>query len=130
LLVPGAEASISAKQVQGDFPMFRARLLALVGACSLVSKAALADDTGLAYSHTLRKEGGRTCMADHFHSGSGEGRSKESARAAAVRSWIDFTNFEYGTAWARFGIAASPSTHYTKAEKGWTADVEARPCKG
>ena len=110
--------------------MDRAPLLALAAAFSLASTAAVADDTGLAYSHTLRKEGGRTCMADHYHSGSGEGRTKESARAAAVRSWIDFTNFAYGTVWARFGNAAGQSTHYTKADKGWSADVEARPCKG
>ena len=110
--------------------MDRALILALAGACSLAATAWLADDTGLAYSHTLRKEGGRTCMADHFHSGSGDGRTKEAAHSAAVRSWIDFTNFEYGTVWARFGIAASPSTHYTKAEKASTATVEARPCKG
>ena len=69
--------------------MYRARLLALAGAFSLASTAAVADDTGLAYSHTLRKEGGRTCMADHYHSGSGEGRTKEAARAAAVRPWIE-----------------------------------------
>ena len=110
--------------------MYRSALLALAGAFSLTATAAMADDTGLAYSHTLRKEGGRTCMADHYHSGSGEGRSKEGARAAAVRSWIDFTNFEYGTAWARFGAAASPSAHYTKEASGWSAVVEARPCKG
>ena len=85
--------------------MHRAALLALAGALSLAATAAIADDTGLAYSHTLRKEGGRTCMADHYHSGSGEGRSKDAARASAVRSWIDFTNFEYGSAWARFGAA-------------------------
>jgi hypothetical protein len=110
--------------------MYRAALLALAGAFSLATTAAVADDTGLAYSHTLRKEGGRTCMADHYHSGSGEGHSKEAAHASAVRSWIDFTNFEYGTAWARFGAAGSPSTHYTKEASGWSATVEARPCKG
>jgi hypothetical protein len=110
--------------------MYRAALLALAGAFSLATTAAVADDTGLAYSHTLRKEGGRTCMADHYHSGSGEGHSKETARASAVRSWIDFTNFEYGTAWARFGAAGSPSTHYAKEASGWSAVVEARPCKG
>jgi len=110
--------------------MYRSALLALAGAFSLTATAAMADDTGLAYSHTLRKEGGRTCMADHYHSGSGEGRSKEGARAAAVRSWIDFTNFEYGSAWARFGAAGSQSAHYTKEASGWSAVVEARPCKG
>ena len=110
--------------------MYQASLLALAGCFSLAATAAIADDTGLAYSHTLRKEGGRTCMADHYHSGSGEGRSKESARAAAIRSWIEFTNFEYGSAWARFGVAGSPSAHYTKEASGWSAFVEARPCKG
>ena len=110
--------------------MHRAALLALAGALSLAATAAIADDNGIAYSHTLRKEGGRTCMADHYHSGSGEGRSKDAARASAVRSWIDFTNFEYGSAWARFGAAAGPSAHYTKEASGWSAVVEARPCKG
>jgi hypothetical protein len=110
--------------------MSRAVVLALAAAFAFAATAAIADDTGLAYSHTLRKEGGRTCMADHYHSGSGEGRSKEGARAAAVRSWVEFTNFEYGTVWARFGVAASPSAHYTKEAQGWSAVVEARPCKG
>ncbi len=105
--------------------------LALAGAFSLAASAgAIADDTGLAYSHDLRKEGGRLCMSDHYHQGSGEGLTKAAARNAAIRSWADFTNFEYGTVWARFSAAASSSTRYTKADKGWRADVEARPCRG
>ncbi len=40
---------------------------------------ALADQTGLAAMHSLRREGGRTCMADHFHYGSA-GRSKEGTK--------------------------------------------------
>jgi hypothetical protein len=112
--------------------MQRRSTLALAGILSLagLSAAAIADDTGLAYSHTLRKEGGKLCMADHYHSGTGAGRTKAAARSAAIRSWADFTNFEYGTAWARFSRAASQSTRYTKAEKGWSADVDARPCRG
>ncbi len=95
-----------------------------------VSTNVMADDTGLAYSHDLRKEGGRLCMADHYHSGSGEGRSKGAARAAAVRSWADFTNLEYGTRWAHFSVARSQSTRYVKADNGWSAYIEARPCRG
>lgn len=91
--------------------------------------SAQADDTGLAYSHTLRKEGGRLCMADHYHSGSGEGRSKATAKKAAIRSWAGFTNFEYGTVWARWSRAKSKSTRYTKEAVGWSATVEARPCR-
>jgi len=68
-------------------------------------------------------------MADHFHSGSGEGASKPAARAAAARSWAEFVNFEYGTDWAHAGRAASVSVRYTKAEKGWSASMEGRPCK-
>ena len=110
----------------------KSRIAVLAGALSLaaLSPAAVADDTGLAYSHTLRKEGGRLCMADHFHSGSGEGRSKEAARGAAIRSWADFTNFEYGSSWARFSVAGSQSVSYTKSADGWSASVDARPCRG
>jgi hypothetical protein len=43
---------------------------------------------------------------------------------------MGFTNFEYGTVWARFSRAASQTTRYTKAESGWSASVEARPCRG
>ncbi len=110
--------------------MQRYTSLALAGVFLLVNvTAVLADDTGLAYAHTLRKEHGRLCMADHWHSGSGEGSSKGAARQAAIRSWADFTNFEYGTAWAHFSLAAAQQTRYTKAAKGWSAAVDARPCR-
>jgi len=110
--------------------MQRLASLALAGMLLLGNApAVLADDTGLAYSHTLRKERGRLCMADHWHSGSGEGRTKAAARRAAIRSWADFTNFEYGTVWAHFSLAASAKTRYTKAAKGWSAAIDARPCR-
>lgn len=92
--------------------------------------AALADETGLASSHDLVKSGGRLCFANHVHSGSGDGASKESARAAAIRSWADFVDLEYGSSWAHFSVAAGARTSFTKAEKGWSATVEARPCRG
>ena len=72
-----------------------------------VSTGAFAGDTGFAYSHDLRKEGGRLCMSDHYHSGSGSGRSKAAAQAAAARSWADFTSFEYGIA---HGLVGRPPT--------------------
>lgn len=110
--------------------MQRSVSLALAGGILLAGfTTVVADDTGFAYSHTLRKERGRLCMADHWHSGSGEGRTKAAARRAAIRSWADFTNFEYGTVWARFSLAASQQTRYTKADNGWSAAVDARPCR-
>lgn len=107
------------------------RALFIAVAASLASAAAAhADDTGLAYSHSLRKEGGRLCMSDHYHSGSGSGRSKAAAQAAAARSWADFTNFEYGSAWARWSLARGKSVRYTKEANGWSVDLDARPCRG
>ncbi|HMN38265.1 MAG TPA: hypothetical protein PKD49_11235 [Hyphomicrobium sp.] len=107
----------------------------IVGACAVALMSAgapgqaFADETGLASMHTLRKEGGKLCMADHFHSGMGDGATKPAARVAAARAWADFVDFEYGADWARFSRAASVSVKYTKAEKGWTATIEARPCR-
>jgi hypothetical protein len=110
--------------------MQRCVSLALAGGILLASfTVVVADDTGLAYAHDLRKERGRLCMADHWHSGSGKGRTKATARRAAIRSWADFTNFEYGTVWAHFSLAASPKTRYTKEARGWSAAIDARPCR-
>ena len=105
-------------------------LIALAVAVSVSSGSSVrADDTGFASSHTLRKEGGRLCMADHAHTGSGTAATKPGAQAAAIRAWADFTNLEYGSDWARYGRAAGHVVRYTKEEKGWTATVDARPCK-
>jgi hypothetical protein len=104
--------------------------IAAIAVAVVSSTAAYADDTGLAYAHDLRKEGGRLCMSDHYHSGSGSGKSKPAAQAAAVRSWADFTNLEYGTAWARWSVAHGKSVRYTKADSGWDASIDARPCRG
>lgn len=90
---------------------------------------ATAEDSGLAIQHDVAREGGRLCMSNHGHGGSGNGASKPAARAAAIRSWIDFTNFEYGRAWASFSSASGSSTRYTKEASGWSATVDARPCK-
>jgi hypothetical protein len=95
----------------------------------LVPGVAFADDTGFAYAHSLRKEGGRTCMSDHYHSGSGSGATKSAAQKSAIHSWANFTAFEYGSDWARWGVARSKSVRYTKDSSGWSADVDARPCR-
>lgn len=111
----------------------KSKVIACVTAAGLTaagfSALAAADETGLAASHALRKEGGKTCFTDHYHSGSGDGATKDAARAVAARDWAGFVDFEYGSDWARFSRAASVSVKYTKAEKGWTAWIEARPCK-
>lgn len=100
--------------------------IALLAAMSATVRA---QDGGLAEMHDLGKEGGKLCMTEHSHSGSGTGATKNAAKAAAVRSWIDFTNLEYGRAWASFANSASQKTSYTKEQTGWSATVEGRPCK-
>ncbi|MBY0224225.1 MAG: hypothetical protein K2Q28_00280 [Hyphomicrobium sp.] len=84
--------------------------------------------TGLAAMHDMRREKGKLCMSDHWHSGSGTGASKQAAQKAAIRSWIDFTDLEYGGRWASFANAASKKVSYSKESTGWSASVEARPC--
>lgn len=101
----------------------------LVAGITVAVMPVFAEDSGLAIQHDLAREGGRLCMSNHGHGGSGNGASKPAARAAAIRSWIDFTNFEYGRAWASFSAAAGSSTRYTKEASGWSASVDARPCK-
>ncbi len=91
--------------------------------------AAMAHETGLAGMHEHRREKGKLCMSSHVHTGSGTGATKEAARKAAIRSWIDFTDFEYGSRWASFANAAGATTRYTKEVSGWSATVDARPCR-
>jgi len=90
----------------------------------------VADETGLASMHALRRERGRLCMSDHWHYGSsGTERSRPAAQRAAIRSWQDFTDLEYGSTWARFSRAASRKVGCSHSGSGWSCNVEGRPCR-
>ncbi|WP_072396655.1 hypothetical protein [Hyphomicrobium sp. CS1GBMeth3] len=89
----------------------------------------LADDTGFAYMHDLRREGGRTCFTDHYHYGSGSGKTKAAAQKAAIGSWASFTDFEYGSDWARFSRAASKGISCSQGGGSIDCQIQARPCK-
>lgn len=107
----------------------RFRLLALVMAAVSAPLAASAQEvSGLAAMHDMRREKGKLCMSDHWHSGSGVGATKDAAQKAAIRSWIDFTDLEYGARWASFGNAAGKRVSHSKESSGWSASVEGRPC--
>lgn len=108
------------------------RILKVAAAAALmsaVSAPVLADDTGFAYTHDLRKEGGRTCFTDHYHYGSGAGATKAAAQKAAIGSWASFTDFEYGSDWARFSRAASKGMSCSRGGGGFDCQIEARPCR-
>lgn len=115
------EATMSAKGI--------VKALAAVAAGFAVCAPAVADDSGFAYMHDLRKEGGRTCFADHYHYGNGSGANKAAAQKAAIGSWSSFTDFEYGSDWARFSRAASKSMSCSGSSGGVDCQIEARPCK-
>lgn len=85
---------------------------------------------GLATLHEWVKVGRKTCMSDHYHDGSGTGRTRAQAERAAIQAWTDFTAWEYGPAWGRYSNAASRSTKCDKSQGGYTCHVQARPCRG
>lgn len=95
----------------------------------IAAHSAIAQDSGMASMHDWRREGGRTCMVDHFHYGSGSGPTKQKAIADAAASWSSFTDFEYGRNWASFKRSANKQINATQSSTGWTADVSSRPCR-
>jgi len=97
-----------------------------------IAAPASADDTGVAAIHDQRREGGRLCFVDHYHYGSSAGKSsKAAALSAAVVSWSDFTDFEYGSDWAHWGLSSSKSVKCSREgiRGPWGCDVSARPCR-
>jgi hypothetical protein len=87
--------------------------------------------TGLAASHNLRREGGRVCFSDHYHYGSSLGQGNErAAQAVAVKSWSEFVDLEYGSAWASYNAASGKDLKCSQSSAGWGCDLSARPCRG
>jgi hypothetical protein len=104
--------------------------LAAAAFLTVAFSPAQADETGLASIHDWRAEGGRTCMSDHFHDGSGNGATRKAAEAAAVSSWVSFTVLEYGSHWGSYALAGSKKMDCSETgASAWSCSVTARPCK-
>jgi len=73
--------------------------------------------------------GGKMCMTDHWHYGNGSGSSKATAQREAISSWQSFTDFEYGSDWARFSKAVGKRISCSQSGGGFSCQVEARPCR-
>jgi hypothetical protein len=106
----------------------------MAGACALAlallgGAPGYAQETGVAEIHPWVKIGRRTCMLDHFHDGSGSGANRAQAERAAIRSWTEFTVWEYGTPWGNYGVAVSKKMDCSGGRRGWSCAVEARPCR-
>ena len=92
--------------------------------------AAPVSAQGLEDLHTQRAEGGRWCMADHFHDGSSSGLStRQAAEQSAAASWSGFTALEYGNQWGSWRIAASKKMNCSQLNGSWGCQIEARPCR-
>ena len=85
--------------------------VATLAAFAAASIPAIADDTGAASMHDLRKEGGRSCMVSHIHAGTGEGKTKATATSAAIKEWYAYTAGEYGSDWASWGKIRRQENH-------------------
>jgi hypothetical protein len=100
-------------------------------AATLVQGAPVqAAETGVASIHSWVRVGGKTCLVDHYHDGSGSGASKSAAQAAAIRSWVEFTAWEYGSSWGRYGLAVGKSMNCDRGMSGWSCSTSARACRG
>lgn len=92
---------------------------------------AMADDTGVAQAlHAMGRVGNKLCLLDHSHAGTSSGHPTEkAARAAAVKSWAEFTAWEYGTDWANIRKANRARIRCSQSSGGWGCDLDAYPCK-
>jgi hypothetical protein len=88
-----------------------------------------AQAQGLDELHSKVRVGGRLCMADHFHDGSGTGSTRGQAQAAAIRAWIDFTAWEYGSRWSSYGASVSKRMSCSGGAGGYSCSVSSRPCR-
>jgi hypothetical protein len=107
------------------------RFLLLAGMLAMATPSmAQAQETGLADIHEWRREGSRTCMAEHFHDGSGNGATRKNAEASAIASWASFTIFEYGGRWGNYALAASKRMNCSQnGAAHWSCELTARPCR-
>jgi hypothetical protein len=101
---------------------------ALVMGLMMAAGGAVAQE-GLSGLHDWVRVGGKTCMVDHFHDGSGSGATKAQAMASAIRSWSDFTSWEYSARWGRYSAALSKSANCSGTRGNYFCSVSARPCR-
>ena len=98
-------------------------------AALLSTTPAVAQGMGLEGLHDHRREGGKVCMVDHFHDGTGSGKTRKLAESEAARSWSEFTSWEYGGRWGAYGNAANKSMNCSNAGGAWPCQGAARPCR-
>ncbi len=102
---------------------------ALFAALALPLPAAHAQETGLAAMHDWVPVGRKTCMASHFHDGSGTGKTQKEAERDAIRVWESFTIWEYGPPWGRWSQSESRKTTCSRDTQSiFSCQVTRRTC--
>lgn len=123
MLFAGSEAALSQ-----DIGIAKVRTW-VTDAIGLVTSQRWMWETGIAKIHTWAKVGHKTCMLDHFHYGNASGPTRAQTERAAIRSWVEFTAWEYGKRWGRYSAAASKKMTCSQRSGTWSCAVEARPCR-
>ena len=110
--------------------VFALTFVAVLGCVGIAPATAQNVDGGLVGLHTLVRKGPKVCMADHFHDGNSAGQpSKKAAEVAAIRSWQEFTAWEYGGAWGSFQLAESRGVSCSGSGNSWSCNATGRPCR-
>ncbi|NOT72114.1 MAG: hypothetical protein HOP09_12830 [Hyphomicrobium sp.] len=85
--------------------------------------------SGAAVIHDIVRIGGRVCFDRHVHYGSSMGQSNvKAAQAAAVSSWYELVQLEYGSQWSSYQLAAGKDVKCSQSGAGWGCEVHATPC--
>ena len=106
--------------------MLLLRVIFAIGILSVNADSASAQMSDL---HDKVRVGGKLCFSDHSHSSSSAGHaSRKAAEMAAIRSWQDFTAWEYGGTWASYSRAVGKSMSCSGGGS-WGCNIEARPCR-
>jgi len=85
---------------------------------------------GMAAMHGIVKVGNRICFDEHYHYGSSAGQpTKAAAQKAAVDSWFQLVDLEYGSDWGNFNKSINKKVSCSQSTGGWGCDVESVPCR-
>jgi hypothetical protein len=85
--------------------------------------------TGVAAIHDLRKVGNRYCFDGHFHYGASSGKPNvKVAQAAAIDSWFQLVDLEYGAQWSNYSHATAKEMKCAPDGAAWGCEVHAIPC--
>lgn len=110
-----------------------ARLISTASVVVVMSQAAIGapyQEEGLTGLHAKVRIGAKLCMADHSHQGQSSGAStRKAAEAAAIRSWSEFTSWEYSSAWGNYQNAVAKTMSCSQTGATWACSVDARPCR-